>query len=41
MVTRVFMPKFGLSMEEGTIATWLVQEGDKVQKGDALAEINP
>lgn len=40
MVTRVFMPKFGLSMEEGTIATWLVQEGDKVQKGDALAEIN-
>jgi len=27
-------------MEEGTIASWLVQEGDTVQKGDALVEIN-
>ena len=40
MVTSVYMPKFGLSMEEGTIASWLVQEGDTVAKGDALAEIN-
>lgn len=40
MVTAVKMPKFGLSMEEGTIASWLVQEGDTVQKGDALVEIN-
>ena len=40
MVTRVEMPKFGLSMEEGTVASWLVQVGDAVEKGDALAEIN-
>ena len=40
MVTAVKMPKFGLSMEEGTVASWLVHEGDTVKKGDALAEIN-
>ncbi|MEL7608783.1 MAG: dihydrolipoamide acetyltransferase family protein [Bacillota bacterium] len=40
MATNVIMPKFGLSMEEGTISVWLVREGDAVKKGDALAEIN-
>ena len=40
MATNVIMPKFGLSMEEGTISVWLVHEGDTVKKGDALAEIN-
>lgn len=40
MVTRIEMPKFGLSMEEGTIAAWLVKVGDTVKKGDELAEIN-
>jgi len=34
------MPKFGLSMEEGTIANWLVKEGDSISKGQAIAEIN-
>lgn len=40
MAIRIEMPKFGLSMEEGTIADWLVQEGDEVKKGDLLADIN-
>ena len=36
----ILMPKFGLSMEEGTIAAWLVKEGDSVTKGQAVAEVN-
>lgn len=40
MVTNVVMPKFGLSMEEGTINSWLVNEGDKVIKDQELAEIS-
>jgi len=39
MATHVKMPKFGLSMEEGTIAAWLKQEGEAVQKGEPIAEI--
>ena len=30
MAYNIPMPKFGLSMEEGTIASWLVKEGDTV-----------
>lgn len=39
MVTKVIMPKFGLSMETGIIGSWMAEEGDKVEKGSALAEI--
>lgn len=35
----VVMPKLGDTMEEGKILNWLKREGDAVQKGDALAEI--
>lgn len=35
----VVMPKLGDTMEEGKILNWLVKEGDTVNKGDALAEI--
>jgi len=35
----VVMPKLGLTMTEGTIATWLKQEGDTVAVGEAIAEI--
>ena len=35
----VVMPKMGDTMEEGKILAWLKQEGDPVQRGDALAEI--
>ena len=27
MVTKVIMPKFGLSMETGVLGSWLVEEG--------------
>ncbi|MEL7610478.1 MAG: dihydrolipoamide acetyltransferase family protein [Bacillota bacterium] len=40
MAIDVIMPKFGLSMEEGTIGEWLVREGDAVKKGDRLASVN-
>jgi len=33
------MPKLGLTMESGTISTWLVNEGEEVKKGQALVEI--
>ena len=32
MITEVKMPKFGLSMEDGTIGTWLIEEGTIINK---------
>ena len=39
MRKEVIMPKIGLDMEEGTILEWKKKVGDKVAKGDILAEI--
>ncbi len=39
MAIEVIMPQLGLTMEEGTIAKWIKQEGDKVNIGDVLVEI--
>ncbi|HWR05883.1 dihydrolipoamide acetyltransferase family protein [Sporomusa sp.] len=39
MATEVNMPKLGLSMKEGTVGKWLINEGDPVKKGDALLEV--
>jgi len=39
MATRVFMPKAGMDMEEGTIVQWLKREGDTVTAGEPLLEI--
>lgn len=39
MAQTVIMPKAGMSMTEGKIIKWLKSEGDKVEKGDALLEI--
>ena len=36
---EVSMPRLSDTMEEGTIAKWLKQPGDKVEKGEVLAEI--
>jgi pyruvate dehydrogenase E2 component (dihydrolipoamide acetyltransferase) len=39
MATELKMPALSPTMEEGTLAKWLVQEGDEVKSGDILAEI--
>ena len=39
MPYRVFMPKAGMAMEEGTILRWFKKEGDSVTKGEPLLEI--
>lgn len=36
---EVIMPKMGDAMEEGTILQWLKSEGDTVEEGDAIVEI--
>lgn len=38
-VEIINMPRLSDTMEEGTVATWLKKEGDKVEEGDILAEI--
>ncbi len=39
MSINIQMPALSPTMEEGTLAKWLVKEGDKVSSGDLLAEI--
>ncbi|MDZ4095051.1 MAG: pyruvate dehydrogenase complex E1 component subunit beta [Paracoccaceae bacterium] len=39
MATEVLMPALSPTMEEGTLAKWLVKEGDTVKSGQILAEI--
>lgn len=39
MATEILMPALSPTMEEGTLAKWLVKEGDTVNSGDILAEI--
>ena len=39
MPTEILMPALSPTMEEGTLAKWLVKEGDVVSAGDLLAEI--
>ncbi len=39
MAIELKMPALSPTMEEGTLARWLVKEGDTIQAGDILAEI--
>ena len=39
MAIEILMPALSPTMEEGTLAKWLVAAGDKVSSGDILAEI--
>ena len=39
MAEIINMPRLSDTMEEGVVATWLKQVGDKVEEGDILAEI--
>ena len=39
MPINVVMPKWGLTMEEGLIGQWLKNEGDVVEEGEPLLEV--
>lgn len=39
MAIEITMPALSPTMEEGTLATWLVKVGDEVSSGDVIAEI--
>ena len=39
MPIEILMPALSPTMEEGTLAKWLVKEGDEVKAGDVIAEI--
>src|ERR671917_481474 len=39
LATDVTMPRLSDSMEEGTILKWLVSEGDEVERGQEIVEI--
>ena len=40
MATELKVPNLGMDMEEADIIRWLVQEGDEVEKGDPVLEID-
>ena len=39
MAVEVVMPKFGLTMTEGTIQKWFISEGDTIKAGEAVFEV--
>ena len=39
MATKVIMTKLGLTMKEGTVVNWLKKEGESVEKGEPLLEV--
>ena len=39
MSIEILMPALSPTMEEGTLAKWLINEGDEISSGDLIAEI--
>ena len=39
MAETITMPKLGFDMAEGTLVRWVRNEGENINKGDVLAEI--
>ena len=39
MATEVILPKWGLTMEEGSLMEWLKEEGDHVEAGEIMAVV--
>jgi pyruvate dehydrogenase E2 component (dihydrolipoamide acetyltransferase) len=39
MATVITMPRYGANMEEGTVASWMIEEGDTVEPGEIIGEI--
>jgi len=40
LAVEIVMPRLSDSMEEGTVARWLVAEGAQVARGQAIVEID-
>ncbi len=38
-IRALCMPKWGLSMKEGTVAAWLMNEGDEISPGDEVMDV--
>jgi pyruvate dehydrogenase E2 component (dihydrolipoamide acetyltransferase) len=38
-IKAITMPKFGMTMEEGTVDSWVIAEGDSFSAGDPLVTI--
>ena len=38
-IIPIVMPKWGLSMQEGKVTSWLIKDGDEVKPGDQLLEV--
>ena len=39
MATNVMLPQWGMNMEDGLLVKWLVKEGDAIEKGQPLVEV--
>src|SRR5512134_2105908 len=39
MPTPIIMPKFEMAQETGTVSKWLKQEGDLIEKGEPILEV--
>ena len=39
MAKNILMPKWGLTMEEGTVLAWEIEVGDEVEVGDVIAVV--
>jgi pyruvate dehydrogenase E2 component (dihydrolipoamide acetyltransferase) len=40
MATEIKLPRLGQGMESGTVVRWLKQEGDRIEKGEPLYEVD-
>ena len=39
MASNILMPKWGLTMEEGTIVSWEIEVGDRIEVGDVIGVV--
>jgi pyruvate/2-oxoglutarate dehydrogenase complex dihydrolipoamide acyltransferase (E2) component len=39
LATEIILPKWGLTMEDGTVVAWHKAEGDRVSKDEVIAEV--
>ncbi len=40
MIVEIRLPQFGMSMQEGTVTEWYKHEGDTVEEGEAVLEVD-